>query len=134
MRKPSCWVVTRSASRLAPEMSVLTVSMAPERRCGTSAAVSASSSAMKRVYQQVIGMGDGGLETFEKSSDARLRRAFALLPAGGLATNWQPAKKMPPSPVRGKSWKARKLRSCRTFFEAAEGTRTLDLLHGKQTL
>ena len=30
--------------------------------------------------------------------------------------------------------KARKRRTCRTFFEAAEGTRTLDLLHGKQTL
>ena len=40
---------------------------------------------------------------------------------------------MPPSPVRGASWKARKRRRCRTFFEAAEGTRTLDLLHGKQT-
>ena len=39
---------------------------------------------------------------------------------------------MPPSPVRGASWKARKRGRCRMFFEAAEGTRTLDLLHGKQ--
>src|SRR3954451_21102445 len=46
--KPSCWVVTRSASRVAPEMSAITVSMASGRRCGTSATVSPSSSAMKR--------------------------------------------------------------------------------------
>jgi hypothetical protein len=80
-------------------------------------------------------MGEGGLETLEKLIGCTLEEAFALLSGRGvLATNWQPANKMPPSPVRGASWKARKRRSCRTFFEAAEGTRTLDLLHGKQTL
>src|SRR3954464_10577925 len=42
--KPVCWVVTRSASRLAPEMSAMTVSMASGRRCGTSATLSPSSS------------------------------------------------------------------------------------------
>jgi hypothetical protein len=87
-----------------------------------------------RVYQQVIDMGEGGLETLEKLIGCTLEEAFALLSGRGvLATNWQPANKMPPSPVRGASWKARKRRSCRWFFEAAEGTRTLDLLHGKQT-
>jgi hypothetical protein len=86
-----------------------------------------------RVYQQVIDMGEGGLETLEKLIGCTLEEAFALLSGRGvLATNWQPANKMPPSPVRGASWKARKRRSCRWFFEAAEGTRTLDL-HGKQT-
>jgi hypothetical protein len=79
-------------------------------------------------------MGEGGLETLEKLIGCTLEEAFALLSGRGvLATNWQPANKMPPSPVRGASWKARKRRSCRWFFEAAEGTRTLDLLHGKQT-
>jgi hypothetical protein len=31
-------------------------------------------------------------------------------------------------------WKAQKPLASGDFFEAAEGTRTLDLLHGKQTL
>ena len=88
-----------------------------------------------RVYQQVIDMGEGGLQTLEKLIGCTLEEAFALLSGRGvLATNWQPANKMPPSPVRGASWKARKRRNCRTFFEAADGTRTHDLLHGKQTL
>jgi hypothetical protein len=60
-----------------------------------------------------------------------LRTAFRPGGFGNqLATGQQ---KMPPSPVRGASWKARKRSNCRTFSEAAEGTRTLDLLHGKQT-
>jgi Phage integrase family len=88
-----------------------------------------------RVYQQVIDMGEGGLQTLEKLTGCTLDEAFALLSARGV---WQPIgnrpTKMPPSPVRGASWKARKRRDCWTFFEAAEGTRTLDLLHGKQTL
>jgi hypothetical protein len=87
-----------------------------------------------RVYQQVIDMGEGGLQTLDKLIGCTLDEAFALLSRRGV---WQPIgngpTKMPPSPVRGASWKARKRRSCRTFFEAAEGTRTLDLLHVKQT-
>jgi hypothetical protein len=59
-----------------------------------------------RVYQQVIDMGEGGLETLEKLIGCTLEEAFALLSGRGvLATNWQPAIKMPPSPVRGAGWK-----------------------------
>jgi hypothetical protein len=68
------------------------------------------------------------------SSDARSTRPSHCFPAGGF---WQPIgdrpTTIPPSPVRAASWKARKRPNCSTFFEAAEGTRTLDLLHGKQT-
>jgi hypothetical protein len=47
-----------------------------------------------RVYQQVIDMGDGGLETLERLVGCTLEEAFALLSGRGvLATNWQPAKK-----------------------------------------
>ena len=47
-----------------------------------------------RVYQQVIDMGEGGLETLEKLIGCTLDEAFALLSGRGvLATNWQPAKK-----------------------------------------
>jgi integrase-like protein len=42
--------------------------------------------------------------------------------------------KRPPSSVDGASWKAQKRLRPGGLSEAAEGTRTLDLLHGKQTL
>jgi hypothetical protein len=57
-----------------------------------------------RVQQQVIDMGEGGLETLEPKPPAR-----ECLPARR---------------VEGAG-------RCRTFVEAAEGIRTLDLLHGK---
>jgi hypothetical protein len=40
-----------------------------------------------RVYQQVIDMGEGGLQTLEKLIGCTLDEAFALLLAGGF---WQP--------------------------------------------
>ena len=47
-----------------------------------------------RVYQQVIDMGEGGLETLEKLIGCTLEEAFALLSGRGvLATSWQPANK-----------------------------------------
>jgi hypothetical protein len=47
-----------------------------------------------RVYQQVIDMGEGGLQTLEKLIGCTLDEAFALLSGRGvLATNWQPANK-----------------------------------------
>jgi hypothetical protein len=39
----------------------------------------------------------------------------------------------PPSSAYGASWKARKRLRRGDFSEAAEGTRTLNLLHGKQS-
>ena len=65
-----------------------------------------------------------------------LDEAFALLSGRGvLATNWQPADKSASQPGDvERAGRRGNARSCRTFFEAAEGTRTLDLLHGKQTL
>ena len=88
-----------------------------------------------RVYQQVIDMGDGGLEAREKLVGCTLEEAFALLSGRGvLSTNCSPAGKWPPSPSRGVGRKALKPLASGDFSEAAEGTRTLDLLHGKQTL
>ena len=88
-----------------------------------------------RVYQQVIDMGDGGLEAREKLVGCTLEEAFALLSGRGvLSTNCSPAGKWPPSPSRGVGRKALKPLAGGDFSEAAEGTRTLDLLHGKQTL
>jgi hypothetical protein len=47
-----------------------------------------------RVYQQVIDMGEGGLETLERLVGCTLHEAFALLSGRGiLETNWQPANK-----------------------------------------
>jgi hypothetical protein len=43
------------------------------------------------------------------------------------------ARKTPPSSAYGASWKARKRLRRGDFPQAAEGTRTLDLLHGKQS-
>jgi hypothetical protein len=54
-----------------------------------------------RVYQQVMDMGDAGVETLEKLLGCTLSEAFELLSGRGvLATNRQPANKMPPSPMR----------------------------------
>ena len=44
------------------------------------------------------------------------------------------ARKSPPSSADIASWEAQKRLRHGDFSEAAEGTRTLDLLHGKQTL
>jgi hypothetical protein len=61
---------------------------------------------MVAVVAVTIDMGEGGLETLEKLIGCTLEEAFALLSGRGvLATNWQPAIKMPPSPVRGAGWK-----------------------------
>jgi hypothetical protein len=88
-----------------------------------------------RVYQQVIDMGDGGVQVLETVIGCTLDEAFALLPAAGFCPPIvHRPKKTPPSPRRGGGWKAQKPLASRDFSEAAEGTRTLDLLHGKQTL
>ena len=88
-----------------------------------------------RVYQQVIDMGDGGVQVLEKVIGCTLDEAFALLSGRGvLSTNCPPAEKNASQPTRGVGWKAQKPHVSWDFSEAAEGTRTLDLLHGKQTL
>ena len=47
-----------------------------------------------RVYQQVIDMGEGGLQTLEQAIGCTIAEAFTLLSGRGiLATNWQPANK-----------------------------------------
>ena len=88
-----------------------------------------------RVYQQVIDMGEGGLQTLEQAIGCTIAEAFTLLSGRGF---WHPigtrARKRPPSSVYSASWKAQKRLRHGDFSEAAEGTRTLDLLHGKQTL
>jgi hypothetical protein len=79
--------------------------------------------------------GEGGLEKLERLVGCTLDEAFAVLSGRGiLATNWQPANKNASQPRAWSELEGTERRSCRAFFEAAEGTRTLDLLHGKQTL
>ena len=47
-----------------------------------------------RPYQQVIDMGDGGVQMLEMAIGCTLEEALALLSGRGvLATNWQPATK-----------------------------------------
>jgi hypothetical protein len=58
----------------------------------------------------------------------------AISRRGVMATNWQPANKNASQPGPWSELEGTDTPSCRTFSEAAEGTRTLDLLHGKQTL
>jgi hypothetical protein len=92
-------------------------------------------SLIMRIYQQVLDMGDAGVETLETVVGCTLTDAFRLLSGRGVCPPIVPrAKKMPPSPTRGASWKARKRLVSRTLLKAADGTRTHDLLHGKQTL
>ena len=80
-------------------------------------------------------MGEGGVQTLEQVIGCAIAEAFTLLSGRGvLAPNWHPSEKRPPSSVDGVSWKAQKRLRYGDFLEAAEGTRTLDLLHGKQTL
>jgi hypothetical protein len=87
------------------------------------------------VYQQVFDMGDGGLDTLETAIGWTLDEAFSMVSGRGVSsTNRLPAEKAPPSSAYGVSWKARKRLRRGDFPKAAEGTRTLDLLHGKQTL
>jgi hypothetical protein len=87
-----------------------------------------------RVYQQVIDMGTAASRCSKRQSDARWTRPSHCFPAGRFATDCPPAQETPPSPRRGVGWKALQPLASGDFSEAAEGTRTLDLLHGKQTL
>jgi hypothetical protein len=88
-----------------------------------------------RVYQQVIDMGQGGIEALETLIGCTLPEAFILLSGRGvLSTNCPPAEKTPPSLGRRTGSKAWNPLGNGQVVEADEGTRTLDLLHGKQTL
>jgi hypothetical protein len=86
------------------------------------------------LYQQVFDMGGSGVETLEKAVGCTPTRPSRCSPAGGfrLPIVYRP-QKTPPSSAYQASWKARKRLRRGDFPEAAEGTRTLDLLHGKQT-
>jgi hypothetical protein len=56
-----------------------------------------------------------------------------LHPSPGFVPIVSRARKMPPSPMRGASWKGQKRLGGRDLLEAADGTRTHDLLHDKQS-
>ena len=76
----------------------------------------------------------GGVQMLETVIGCTLDGAFALLSGRGFCPPIvHRPKKTPPNPRRGEGWKAQKPRASGDFFQAAEGTRTLDLLHGKQT-
>ena len=64
-----------------------------------------------------------------------MAEAFTLLSGRGVvAPNWHPGEKKA-SQLGGRiELEAQKRLRRGNFLEAAEGTRTLDLLHGKQTL
>ena len=88
-----------------------------------------------RVYQQVIDMGDGGVQMLETVIGCTLDEAFALLSGRGvLSTNCSPAGRKASHPEPWSGPEGAEPLASGDFSEAAEGTRTLDLLHGKQTL
>ena len=80
-------------------------------------------------------MGDGCAQMLETVIGCTLDDAFALLAGRGFCPPIvHRPEKAPPSTTCGAGWKARKPLASGDFSEAAEGTRTLDLLPGKQTL
>jgi Phage integrase family len=87
-----------------------------------------------RVYQQVLDMGGVAVETLGKVLGCTLDEALATYSGrGGLGSQWVVSPKAPARRPRGPS--RRCLRLCRARSErAAEGIRTLDLLHGKQNV
>ena len=94
------------------------------------------SDATMRVYQQVIDMREGGVQTLEQAIGCTIAEAFTLLSGRGvLAPNRHPSEKKA-SQLGSTERAGRRRNGLRhgDFSEAAEGTRTLDLLHGKQTL
>jgi hypothetical protein len=79
-------------------------------------------------------MGEGGVQTLEQAIGCTIADAFTLLSGRGVvAPIGTRARKGPPSSVDRASSKAQKRLRHGDFLKAAEGTRTLDLLHGKQT-
>jgi hypothetical protein len=80
-------------------------------------------------------MGDAGVKTLERVVGCTRGEAFALLSGRGV---WQaivnrPRKRVPTQ--SGDEARRRRIRLVSGHFaEAADGTRTHDLLHGKQTL
>jgi hypothetical protein len=87
------------------------------------------------VYAQLLKLGDGNVELLEALMGCTRDEARGIFEAEEvLRTSSERAQKKPPHLASTSSWGARKVLVCRRFNEAAEGTRTLDLLHGKQTL
>ena len=83
------------------------------------------------VCQHVLDMTAGARETFERVTGASFQEAFAVLSERELQTT---NARIGSDPRADRPLERQKPRACGAFAEAAEGTRTLDLLHGKQTL
>ena len=88
------------------------------------------------VYQHVLDMTAGAQEIFESVTGASFQEAFAILSERDLQTILRPLTPETPSQPSAHTDRSnvKSPRICGAFVEAAEGTRTLDLLHGKQTL
>jgi hypothetical protein len=91
------------------------------------------------VYQQVLDMGRGSVDRLEEILGCSLAEARAIyngetVAAGISVLNPCSDTKTPPRRAEARRRRGRKSPGYGEISEAAEGTRTLDLLHGKQTL
>jgi hypothetical protein len=84
---------------------------------------------IRHVHQQVPNIGDAGAEASRGSSADDLRASVSEL---GSVRESSPDATSAHSRMLGTGWRARKPLGSGHFSEAADGTRTHDLLHGKQ--
>ena len=89
-----------------------------------------------RVYQQVLDMGGGAFDRLENIVGCDLDEAFATLSGRAVSgPKPDPAHRMASrGGLGGPVSEEPKAVISRRFAEAADGIRTHDLLHGKQTL
>jgi hypothetical protein len=84
-----------------------------------------------RVYQQVLDMGGGAIETLERVLGCTIEEALASYSGReGLGTQWVPGAKNVPERGRNGATKTRKPALGAGFRRAADGIRTHDLLPG----
>jgi hypothetical protein len=86
---------------------------------------------IRHVHQQVPNIGDAGAEASRGSSADDLRASVSEL---GSVRESSPDATSAHSRMLGTGWRARKPLGSGHFSEAADGTRTHDLLHGKKKL
>jgi hypothetical protein len=88
-----------------------------------------------RVYQQVLDMGGPATGVLERVLGSTVEEAFAAWSGRGVSGLKPDSAENPQKRAgRASAPSAKKLRKCRAFLRAADGIRTHDLLHGKQTV
>jgi hypothetical protein len=82
-----------------------------------------------------LDMGDGRVQVLEKVIGCTLDEAFTVLSGRGFwVHHCPPARKKASQPETWSGLEGAETGASGDFFEAADGIRTHDLLHGKQTL